>query len=308
MKKALKYSIICTVLAFSVIGAITVFSAFTSENNIFIEKLRGFFFSNIDEAEQYKLAGEEIPISNPDVKERLERELILQTNMHGTTLLNLKNSGRYFMLFDSLLKENQIPADFKYLAIAESNLYNATSSAGAKGIWQIMPAVGKSLGLEISDFVDERLHPEKATKAACQLLKKYYERFGSWTLATAAYNLGETKFSEEMNLQRAGSFYDMNLNSETSRYVFKIAAIKELMHNPMKYGFDQSELNLYKPYESLDTVVVEKSITSLGDFAKENNTSYRMLKILNPWLISNSLPVSNGKSYTILVPKKENKG
>ena len=246
-------------------------------------------------------AGEYLPEDNFDVLERLDRELLVNSYWHSSTMLNIKAARRYFPVIENILAEEGVPDDFKYIAVAESNLRNATSPAGAKGLWQFMPAVAKGFGLEISSYVDERYHVEKATRAACKLIKSYKKRFGNWTNAAGAYNMGETRFAKELDRQKMESYYDMNFGEETGRYVFRILAIKEIMRNPDKYGFYLDKNELFQPFDNLKKVEVSSGISNLGEFAKEHGTTYRMLKVFNPWLTSYTLP-GNGKTYSIDVP------
>lgn len=250
----------------------------------------------------FDFAGEALPMDNFDVRERLDREITINSYMHGTTLLNIKSMYRYFPMFEKILKENGIPDDFKYAAVAESNLRNAVSPAGARGIWQIMAPTAQQYGLEINDEVDERYHPEKATLAACKLLRDYYKQFGNWTLTAAAYNIGGSRLSREKGAQKGSSFYDLHLNEETSRYVFRLVAIKEILADPRAFGFILEEQEAYAPLNSYKIVEVSSAIPSLADFAKQHGISYRMLKVYNPWLISTKLTNKTGKTYQIRVP------
>ncbi len=262
-----------------------------------------FNVPHVDADGDYWFAGERVPVENFDVRERLERELILNAYRHSSTILNLKNSARFFPVIEKILKENGVPDDFKYVAVAESDFRNATSPAGAKGIWQFMEGTAEDYGLEVSGDVDERLHLEKATRAACQYLKKYKERFGSWTLTAAAYNMGARGLSNEMENQKFDNFYDLNLNDETNRYIFRIVAIKEVLEHPEKYGFDLRKEQFYPPLDKFALVTVDTSIGSLGDFAKQFGISYRMLKLYNPWLRDWKLSNPKGKTYDIKIPK-----
>lgn len=252
----------------------------------------------------YSFAGERLPVDeNFDVRERLDRELMVNSYWHSSTSLNIKMAYRVFPVIEPILKEYNIPEDFKYLAVAESNLRNAVSPAGAKGVWQFMPASAKYYDLEINREVDERYHLEKLTHVACKYLLHLKDRFGSWTLAAAAYNMGETRMARELEHQRTDNYYDMNLNSETSRYVFRIVAIKEILSDPSRFGFYLDESDGYEPLDDYRIVTVEQSIPNLGDFAAEHGTTYRMLKVYNPWLISHTLTVSSGNSYEIKIPE-----
>ena len=255
----------------------------------------------VDISGEYDLAGEKVPIELPDIYERLDRELIINSYRHSSTLVHLKRSAKYFPAISIILQQYQIPDDFKYLAVAESALSNAISPSGAKGFWQFMKLASKEMELEVNSYVDERYHLEKATHAACQYILKLKERFGTWTNAAAAYNMGPTAFEREQNAQRETDYYRMNLSEETNRYVFRIVAIKEIMKNPDKYGFQLNEGDLYRP-EEMRRILMTEPIENLGDWAHAMGISYRQLKYYNPWLINSKLPNSSNKEYIILVP------
>ena len=256
---------------------------------------------SVDLKKEYSFAGEVVPTSNFDAMERLDRELSVNSYWHSSTLLNIKMAHRYFPVIEPILAAHGIPNDFKYLAVAESNLRNAVSYAGAKGVWQFLKATGQAYGLEINGEVDERYYLEKSTEAACKYLKDYYEQFGSWTTAAAAYNMGGPRIKRLIQEQQAESYYDLNLNQETSRYVFRILAIKEILTSPEKYGFYVDDSELYQPL-TYRTVMVNTTVESWSDFAQEHGTSYRMLKVYNPWLISGKLTCSGKKDYVIKLP------
>lgn len=256
----------------------------------------------VDLNRAFAFAGEGLPEDNFDVKERLDREILVNAYSHANTMMNIKHSRRYFPLFERILAAHGLPDDFKYLAVAESNFRFGTSSAGAKGLWQFMPATAKGFGLEMTEDVDERLHVEKSTEAACKLLQNYHKRFGSWMLAATAYNFGETRMARELASQQADNFFDLNLNTETSRYLFRIIAIKEIMRNPGSYGFVLEEDDYYQPLNDYKVVEVSSTIPDLKKFAAENGVSYRMLKLFNPWLISEKLTVRPGKTYSLKLP------
>jgi membrane-bound lytic murein transglycosylase D len=258
---------------------------------------------SLDINKEYAFAGEPVPIRNFDVAERLDRELSVNTYWHSSTLLNIKHAHRFFPVIEPILRTYGVPDDFKFLAVAESNLRNVTSPAGAKGIWQFVSNTGRHYGLEINHDVDERYHYEKATEAACKYLLDYYDDFGSWTLAAAAYNMGGPRLKKNLATQKAGSYYDLNLNQETSRYVFRELAIKEIMSNPKDYGFYVDKSHMYAPLQ-YRTVEVDTSVTNWGDFANQQGTSYRMLKVYNPWLITGELGNSKGKVYKIKLPEE----
>lgn len=250
----------------------------------------------------FNFADEMLPMKNFDVRERLDRELLVNTYWHSSTLLSLKKQSKYFPVIEPILSKYGIPDDFKYLSVAESNLSNANSPAGAKGFWQLMAPTAKAYGLEISNGIDERFNLEKATEAACQYLLHYKEKFGSWTMAAAAYNMGATKMTEEIRNQKTNNYYEMNLNEETSRYVFRLVAIKEILTNPEKFGFYLTPEDTYPPLATYRLDTINSSIPSLADYALSKGITYRMLKVYNPWLLDSQLENPAGKTFMIKLP------
>lgn len=248
-------------------------------------------------------AGEEVPLDRYDIYESLDRELLVNTYWHSNTQLMFKRAFRYFPVFDSILDANDVPRDFRYLAMIESSLANVVSPAGARGIWQIMRGTAAELGLEVSLEVDERYHLEKATEAACKYLKDSRRRFGSWTLAAAAYNMGNTATARVINDQKTNNYYDLLLNPETARYMFRILAVKTIYENPTRYGFYFREKDFYPPLKTY-TVDVDSSGIDLVDFALDHDIPYKILRRLNPWLRSNKLTNAAGKTYSIKLPKE----
>jgi membrane-bound lytic murein transglycosylase len=270
--------------------------------------LKESFFNNykvyaIDLPEKLDFAGERVPIEDPDVYERLDREFLVNTYWQSNGLLYIKRANKYFPIIEPILKRNNIPDDFKYLALIESGLTNAVSPAGASGFWQFMKSAAKEYGLEVGDQVDERYHLEKATQAACDYLNAAKRSTGSWTMAAAAYNAGVTGMNRQANLQETNNYYDLWLNNETSRYVFRILAVKEIMKNPKKYGFIFDKRHLYNELPTY-SVMIDSSITNLISFAKQYNITYKDLKIYNPWLRDRKLENKDGKTYYIKIPKK----
>ena len=239
---------------------------------------------------------------NMDTRERLDRELSVNAYWQSATLMHIKSANKFFPIIEPILAEEGVPDDFKYLAVAESSLRNVQSSANAKGFWQFRKAAAKELGLEINDEVDERYHVEKATRAACGYLKKLHKRFGSWANASAAYNVGPTKFARTLKEQGQSSFYDINVNSETGRYVFRLIAIKEIMKAPERFGFFVEPHELYERIDNVYYVEVDKSVSSWAEFAKQSGVTYRMLKYYNPWLREGKLTVIK-KKYMIKLPR-----
>ena len=246
-------------------------------------------------------AGEITPLQITDVKERLDRELLINANLHATTVLIIKRANRAFPVIEPILQKYNVPDDFKYLAVIESGLTNAISGAGAKGVWQFMPDTAKEKGMEVNDIVDERYHLEKATEAACKYLLSAKEKFGSWTLAAASYNGGMSGVGKKIEEQKVSNYYDLALTEETSRYVFRILALKEIMRNPAKYGFSIFSSDLYSQIPS-KKIEIDSSINDLADFAKTQGINYKILKIHNPWLRDKKLLNPTKKKYEIEIP------
>lgn len=248
-------------------------------------------------------AGEEVPLWNFDIRENLDRELMVNCYFHSQTLRYIKLAPRYFEIIEPILKNDTVPDDFKYLALAESGFDpKAISPAGAAGIWQLMKPAAKEYGLEINDEVDERYHIEKASQAACKYLKESYARYGDWTTVAASYNAGRNGIDRQVERQKESHYYNLLLSEETMRYVFRILALKTILEDPEKYGFIVSNHEKYPsiPYE---IVKVDSSVTSFADFANSFDTNYKLLKMLNPWLREAELKNSQGKTYEIKIPK-----
>ncbi|WP_196893390.1 lytic transglycosylase domain-containing protein [Aureivirga marina] len=253
--------------------------------------------------ENLNFAGEKVPLEEHDVKERIDRELLVNTYWQSNGLLLIKRAEKFFPIIEPILAKHGIPDDFKYLAVIESGLMNVSSPAGARGYWQLMKKTAKELGLEVNENVDERYDIKKSTEAACKYLLKSKERFGSWTLAAAAYNAGNAGVSRRLKAQKVENYYDLLLVSETSRYVPRIIAVKEIMGNPQKYGFVFEAEDLYQ-HPDFKVVEVDSVITNLADFALKMNTNYKKLKIYNPWLRQNKLNNKSKKKYFIKIPKQ----
>lgn len=246
-------------------------------------------------------AGESTPLNISDVRERLDRELLVNANLDATTVLIIKRANRAFPVIEPILKKYGIPDDFKYLAVIESGLVNVVSPAGARGVWQFMPDTGKERGLEINDVVDERYHLVKSTEAACKYLQSAYAKFGSWTLAAASYNGGFGGVNKQITFQGVTNYYDLLLTDETARYVFRILALKEIMQHPVLYNFTVTPAEMYTALP-VKNVEVTSSIPDLAVFAKEQGINYKILKVHNPWLRDRKLTVADGKKYTVEIP------
>ena len=237
--------------------------------------------------------------------ERMDRELLVNTYWQSNGLLIMKRANKYFPIIEPLLEKYGLPDDFKYLAIAESALENNSSPAGAAGFWHFLKSTGREYGLEINDYVDERYNLELSTKVAAEYLKKSKERFGNWTMAAAAYNAGNAGVNRQIERQglTTNNYYDLLLNDETSRYVFRILAFKEILSNPQKYGFNYREKDLYTQVPTF-RVKVDTAVTDFSDFAKQFGINYKILKIHNPWLRDTYLKNVSGKEYMIEIPEK----
>lgn len=250
-------------------------------------------------------AGKRVSLDRDDMYERFDRELTAMTYTHGNTLLTIKRANRYFPMMEPILKRHGVPADLLYLACVESYLNpRALSGAKAAGIWQFMPATAREYGLEVNDYVDERYNVAKATDAACRYLKKALARYGNWESVAASYNGGMARVSRELEAQGQRSAYDLWLTDETSRYMFRLLAMKEIMENPAKYGYRLTADQLYRPTRTRE-VTVDTPVTDWPAWASAHGTSYLTLRELNPWIRAKSLPNKSGKTYTVLLPEKD---
>jgi len=250
--------------------------------------------------EDMSFAGEKANLKDPEVYERVDRELLVNTYWQSSMLLYLKRAHKYFPVIEPILEKHGVPNDFKYLAVIESGLTNATSTAGAKGFWQFMPATAKEYGMEVNDFVDERYHLEIATENACKYLKSAKAKLGSWSLAAAAYNSGNKNVSDRLAHQKVDNYYDLLLLDETARYVPRLLAVKEIMQNPEKYGYLVEKEDLYN-LEKTREVKVDSTITNMTAFAQKFDMTYKDLKTLNPWLRNTTLDNKLKKVYYIKV-------
>ena len=248
-------------------------------------------------------AGETVSLTNFDVRESLDRELLANSYFQSQTILYLKKSKRYFHLIEPILKKNNIPDDFKYLSLAESGFQEKIiSPAGAVGLWQLMKKAAMENGLEDSNEVDERYHAEKSTEAACRYLNRSYHQYGNWVNVAASYNAGINGIKRQTELQDSRNYFDLQLNDETARYVYRILALKLIMENPEKYGFKVSEEEKY-PVLSCKDVVVSGSVTNLANYAHNQGVNYKILKYFNPWLRQSYLKNPSRKSYSIKIPE-----
>ncbi|MBL6657151.1 MAG: lytic transglycosylase domain-containing protein [Flavobacteriales bacterium] len=302
MKKYITFSSIVLVSVL-ILSLFTFSSKEHADNLSILENLKEKYsiFALPKPVNNLYFANERAPIENPDIWERYDKELLKNTYWQSNTLLLHKRAAKYFPIIEPILKENNIPDDFKYLALIESGLENVTSPAGAKGFWQIMKSTATEFGLEVNSEIDERYHLEKSTLAACDFLSSAKKKFGSWTLAAAAYNMGRSGLQKQLDRQKCEGYYNLLLNDETSRYVFRILAIKEIIENPKKYGFQFRNEDLYKNIPTY-TVKVDSSVGSWADFSNNLGLNYKILKIHNPWLRQSYLTNASRKVYDIKIP------
>ena len=263
----------------------------------------GYNIYAIEIPEVLDFCGESMPIHTPDIRERIDRELLVNTYWQSNGLLMFKRAKRYFPIIEPILESYGVPNDFKYLALIESGLQNVTSSAGAKGFWQIMKPTGKEYGLEINSNVDERNNLELSTIVACKYLLKAKAEFGNWTLAAASYNAGIRGVSKQLERQAVSSYYDLLLGEETGRYMFRIVALKEIITHPKKYGFNFLEKDLYSVIPTYK-VKVDTAVSNFVKFAEKYDLNYKQLKIHNPWLRESFLNNNSRKVYSLEIPIK----
>jgi len=295
-----------TVILILLLGLVgfTIYEKLSTKPQPIIEQVR--FESevfNIEIPDSLDFCGEAVPLKELEVRERLDNDLHRNTYFHSNTILIMKRANRWFPRMRKILKQHGVPEDFVYLSVVESSLSNVVSPKGATGFWQFMPSTAKEMGLIVNKEVDERYDPIKSTKAACKYLKQAYKKFKDWTLVAASYNMGIRGVERQLERQKADSYYDLHLNSETARYIYRILAFKEIMSNPQKYHFDIKPKHLY-PEEKVTFVEVTKDIKDLTQFAKDNGVSYKNLKFYNPWLRKNSLDVKKGRTYYIALPQE----
>lgn len=247
--------------------------------------------------------GEGVPLENFEVYERVDREILVNTYWHSATILAIKRAVRWFPVIEPILKQNNIPDDFKYLAVVESNLENVVSPAGATGYWQFIKSAAKQYGLEVTDEVDERYDVVKSTVAACKYLNTAYQMFGNWTMAASSYNAGISGIDKWSGLQKTTNYWNLVLGSETSRYVSRIIAMKLIMENPTAYGYDLKQEDLYEPLKFKE-VELNTSVSNFAEYASTLGVNYKILKLYNPWLRDTSLKIKNGVTYKIKIPEE----
>lgn len=310
-KKAYR-PVVLTLLSILIIAVIWTGYSFKSASKDPDMSYRQYFNENykifsLSTPQELTFAGEEIPVEILDVKEKFDRELLINTYWQSQTLLFHKRANRWFPVIEPILAKNGVPDDFKYLAVIESGLENVVSPAGATGFWQFLKDTGREYGLEINNEVDERYHVEKSTEAACAYLKDAYEKYGSWSMAAASYNVGMRGLDRQVEKQKTDNYFDLLLNLETGRYMYRILAVKEILQKPGQYGFHFRPQDLYPEYE-VKTDTISGPVEDFADYAHEKGVNYKILKILNPWLRDKYLTNPSGKAYAIKLPLNSEQG
>ncbi len=305
---ALRFALRTTLWALLLLGGslglhLFTYSTFVVDNDLDHQRNfnDGYKVFSLTLPNELTFCGEEVPLQRLDVRERLDRELLVNTYWQSNTLLAHKRAARWFPLIEAVLKREGVPEDMKYIAVIESGLTNVVSPAGATGYWQFMKETAIKHDLEVNSEVDERYHVEKSTLAACQYLKNGYAKYGNWALAAASYNLGQGGVDKQLGRQKRDNYFDLLLNEETARYVYRIMAMKEIMRDPERYGFHLRKKDLYAPYQTRTAQIVGP-VADLTDYAIAQGTDYKTLKLLNPWLRDNHLTNREGKTYTVLLP------
>jgi hypothetical protein len=293
------FSFLVTVIL-AIVLASTGYSG-TDEEGLGAENKDSYSVYGVEIPRQVSFAGEPVPLDLFDVKEALDRELLSNTYFHSQTIRLIKLANRYFPQIEPVLKQNLIPEDFKYLALAESGLTQAVSPAKAVGFWQLLKGTALEYGLEVSSEVDERYHVVKSTEVASKYLIDSYQKYGNWTMTAASYNAGRRGVDRQIERQKKDNYYDLLLNEETARYLFRVVAFKLIFQDPEAYGFKLSKKDLY-PEIPVHKIGVDSTISDFADFAAVHNTNYKILKYLNPWLRDTKLSNPSKKQYEILVP------
>ena len=282
------------------------YSTFVANNDLDHQRVfnEGYKVFSLTLPNELTFCDEKVPLNRLDVREKLDRELLVNTYWQSSTLLAHKRAARWFPLIETVMKREGVPDDLKYIAVIESGLMNVVSPAGATGYWQFMKETGTQFGLEVNNEVDERYHVEKSTVAACKYLKSAYAHYGKWALAAASYNLGQGGVDKQLGRQKQDNYFDLLLNEETGRYVYRILAMKEILRDPERYGFHLRKKDLYAPY-SVRTVELDAAVPDLAAWAVAHGTTYKVLKLLNPWLRDNRLSDPKGARYQVLLPEAD---
>lgn len=290
-------------ISFLALADLFIYATKKSDDETFQQEINnGYKVYSLNVPKDLNFAGEVVPINNFDVRESFDRELVQNVYFQSQTIMTMKRANRWLPVIERILIQQNVPADFKYLAIIESNLTNVISPAGATGFWQFLEGTAKQYGLEVNENVDERYDVERSTLAACKYFREAYAALGSWSLVAGSYNMGITGIKKQIETQKSKSYYDLYLNPETGRYVFRVLAMKAIFSNPQRYGYKVRKKDLYIQIPTTSHKV-EADITNLAEWAIDKGISYKLIKLFNPWLRKNQL-ITNGKTYTIKVPKE----
>jgi membrane-bound lytic murein transglycosylase D len=303
-RKALHYLIITSFVTTVVLALALATTGYTAsgEGSVESDEKDSYVVYGVEIPEKVSFAGEPVPLDLFDVKEALDRELLSNTYFHSQTIRLIKLANRYFPQIEPVLKKNLIPDDFKYLALAESGLTQAVSPAKAVGFWQLMKGTAQDYGLEVGSEVDERYHVAKSTEVACEYLIDSYQKYGNWTMTAASYNAGRRGMDRQVERQKKENYYDLLLNEETARYLFRVVAFKLIFEDPEAYGFTLTKKDLY-PEIPIERIEVDSAVANFADFAADNGCNYKILKYLNPWLRDSKLSNPAHKTYEILLPE-----
>jgi len=302
-RKVLAYLFFGLFASTAVLAMVLAATAYTGTGSVQPENKESYTVYGVEIPDQVTFAGEPVPLDLFDVRESLDRELLSNTYFHSQTIRLIKLSNRYFPQIEAVLKKNLVPDDFKYLAVAESGLSQAVSPARAVGFWQLLKGTAIEYGLEVNSEVDERYHVDKSTEVACQYLIDSYKKYGNWTMTAASYNAGRRGMDRQIERQKKENYYDLLLNEETARYLYRVLAFKLIFEDPAAYGFTLSKKDMY-PQIPVYSVELDSAVADFADFAEDYGTNYKILKYLNPWLRENKLSNSAHKQYEILIPER----
>ena len=296
------FSLSFILFSLGIIRFFTFSSEFQNSNSLYNKYFNeNYKIFAVNIPDNLNFAGEAVPIQDFEVRERIDREFLVNTYWQSQTLLLIKRANRWLPIIEPILKRNGIPTDFKYLVAAESGFLHGVSNKGAAGYWQFIPSTAEAYGLNINEQIDERYHIEKSTEAACKFFKEAYQSFNNWTLVAASYNIGISGLKNQLKKQKVDNYYDLLLNEETSRYIFRVLAIKQILQHPKDYGFNLRKKDLYPPLP-FKNIEVDSTIDDLSLFAESNGINYKLLKYFNPWLRTEKLTVTDEKKYLIKIP------
>jgi len=304
-RKALAYLFLGLFASTAVLAVVLAATAYTGTDSASVipENKESYTVYGVEVPDQVTFAGETVPLDLFDVRESMDRELLSNTYFHSQTIRLIKLANRYFPQIEPVLKKNLVPDDFKYLAVAESGLSQAVSPAKAVGFWQLLMGTAVEYGLEVNSEVDERYHVTKSTQVACKYLIDSYKKYGNWTMTAASYNAGRRGMDRQIERQKKENYYDLLLNEETARYLYRVLAFKLIFEDPAAYGFTLSKKDMY-PEIPVYSVEVDSAVADFADFAGVLGTNYKILKYLNPWLRDNKMSNNSHKKYEILIPER----